>query len=189
MKSDFYLGLVHSPILNKRGKIVTTSVTNLDIHDIARSCKTFGVKNYYIITPLKAQHELLDRLLGHWEEDKANLYNPDRQNALSIIKRVDSIEDAAKDIKNNNNSEPTVCVTGAGFKEKGLETISSNAYREKIDIDNKPNLLLFGTGWGLTPEWTSKANLRLDSINGPTDYNHLSVRSAVAIYLSRIFSV
>jgi hypothetical protein len=57
MKNKCYLGLVHHPIKNKRGEVVTTSVTNLDIHDIARSCRTFGFDNYYIVTSLKLQHE------------------------------------------------------------------------------------------------------------------------------------
>jgi hypothetical protein len=48
-----YLGLVHHPIKNKRGDVVTTSVTNLDIHDIARSARTFGFDGYYIITPVQ----------------------------------------------------------------------------------------------------------------------------------------
>ena len=63
--SSIYLGLVHHPINNKRGDVVTTSVTNLDIHDIARSCRTFGMKKYFIVTPLKAQHGLVKRILGH----------------------------------------------------------------------------------------------------------------------------
>lgn len=50
-----FLGLVHYPIKNKSGEIITTSVTNMDIHDISRSCRTFGVERYYIISPLKAK--------------------------------------------------------------------------------------------------------------------------------------
>jgi hypothetical protein len=63
-----YLGLVHHPIKNKLGELVTTSVTNLDIHDIARSCRTFGVKKYFIITPFTEQKKLVDSILGHWEQ-------------------------------------------------------------------------------------------------------------------------
>ena len=44
--------LVHYPIYDKFGKIITTSITNLDIHDIARTCKTYGVKNYYLVNKL-----------------------------------------------------------------------------------------------------------------------------------------
>ncbi len=92
--SALYLGLVHYPVNNKRGEVVTTSVTNLDIHDISRSCRTFGVKKYFLVTPLQAQHQLVSRILGHWEEDKSALYNPDRQDALSVAMLIKSVEDA-----------------------------------------------------------------------------------------------
>ncbi len=50
----------------------------------------------------------------------------------------------------------------------------------------KPLLMLFGTGWGLSKEVLEMANHRLAPIRGVSDYNHLSVRSAVAIILDRL---
>ena len=49
-------------------------------------------------------------------------------------------------------------------------------------------LLLFGTGWGLTQGVTDKADFLLEPIFGIASdgYNHLSVRSAVAIYCDRL---
>ncbi len=49
-------------------------------------------------------------------------------------------------------------------------------------------LLLFGTGWGLTPQLLDEADLRTEPIRGvsPSGYNHLSVRSACAIALDRL---
>jgi hypothetical protein len=180
-----YLGLVHHPINNKRGEVVTTSVTNLDIHDIARSCRTFGVKNYYIVTPLKAQHELVNRILGHWEEDKAAVYNPDRQDALSIARLINSVEDAMAKIEEIEGVKPLLCVTGANFKE-----FSGKVADLKKKIDNRPLFLIFGTGWGLHATLVDKADFRLEPLFGASldGYNHLSVRSAVAIYLDRICS-
>ena len=45
---------------------------------------------------------------------------------------------------------------------------------------------MLGTGWGLTDEIMSMADVTLEPILGPTDYNHLSVRSAAAIILDRL---
>lgn len=184
--SNMYLGLVHHPISNKRGEIVTTSVTNLDIHDISRSCRTFGIKKYFIITPLEAQHSLVKRILGHWKEDDANAYNPDRHDALSIATLENSIEDAVAEIEKIEGKKPLVTVTGAGFQE-----FSGNAehLREKMRIDNVPCFLLFGTGWGLHASVVDSADYKLDPILSTEGdgYNHLSVRSAVAIYLDRLF--
>lgn len=182
-----YLGLVHHPINNKRGEVVTTSVTNLDIHDISRSCRTFGVKSYFIVTPLKAQQSLLERILGHWNEDKSSVYNPDRSDALSVACGVSSIEEAKQSIleKETGAEDVMVVVTGANFKSyDGL----THDLKEKMKIDKRPILLLFGTGWGLTAPVVEGADFRLEPLFGgsPDGYNHLSVRSAVAIYLDRL---
>lgn len=180
-----YLGLVHSPIVNKLGETVTTSVTNMDIHDISRSCRTFGIKRYFIITPLEAQHGLVNRILGHWEEDKAAAFNPDRQDALAIAKLVNSVEEGIESIKEIEGVEPLVVVTGANFESNnGLEI----DLVKKAKLDNRPIFLLFGTGWGLHAQVLERAHFALEPLFGASEdgYNHLSVRSAVAIYLDRL---
>jgi len=47
-------------------------------------------------------------------------------------------------------------------------------------------LLLLGTGWGLTDTVLAQSDYLLEPIDGGTDYNHLSVRSAAAIILDRL---
>jgi len=182
---NLYVGLVHHPINNKRGEVVTTSVTNLDIHDISRSCRTFGAKRHFLVTPLKAQHELVGRILGHWETDKGSLYNPDRSDALSVAHVVDSIENAIQIVRDEEGVSPLVVVTGANFTEYDGEVAD---LKEKLSVDNVPCLLLFGTGWGLHAEVTEGADFKLVPLKGSASdgYNHLSVRSAVAIYLDRL---
>ncbi len=179
---NIYLGLIHHPIINKRGEMVTTSVTNLDIHDIARSCKTFNIKKYFIVTPLRAQHELVQRILGHWEQDHAAAYNPDRQDALSIAVLKNSIEDSIIEIEKIEGKRPLVAVTGANFDS--YDGVASHL-RDKMVLDNVPLFLLFGTGWGLHASVIDNADYKLIPIKGSglSGYNHLSVRSAVAIYL------
>lgn len=56
----------------------------------------------------------------------------------------------------------------------------------KLEASDEPHLLVFGTGWGLTPEITERADVIPEPICGPTDYNHLSVRSAAAVILDRL---
>jgi hypothetical protein len=179
-----YLGLVHHPIKNKRDELVTTSVTNMDIHDISRSCRTYGVTQYHIITPLEAQHALIGRILGHWEQDKNGAYNPDRQDALAIARASYSLEQSIKEIEEIEGVRPLICATGANFKEYELNPIQ---VKEKAQVDNKPIFLIFGTGWGLHADALEMADCLVEPIFGasPDGYNHLSVRSAVAIYLDR----
>jgi hypothetical protein len=45
---------------------------------------------------------------------------------------------------------------------------------------------MFGTGWGMIDELIERADYYLDPIEGPVEYNHLSVRSACAIILDRL---
>lgn len=183
--SNLYLGLVHHPVYNKQKEVVTTSVTNLDIHDIARSCKTFNVKRYFIITPIELQQDLVGRILGHWKTNKSLVYNPDRQDALSVAVVASSVENAIQEIEKIEKRRPIVAVTGAQFKDTHGSTLDLQNLRKK---DKSPCLLLFGTGWGLAQEVLDLADFRLNPILGsnPDGYNHLSVRSAVAIYLSEM---
>jgi len=60
--------------------------------------------------------------------------------------------------------------------------------REKITADAPPVCLIFGTGHGLHPEVLELADAVLEPIHGPTEFNHLSVRSAVSIYLDRLLA-
>lgn len=183
---SLYLALVHSPIVNKRGETITTSVTNMDLHDIARSCRTFGFKNYFIVTPITAQHELLSKILGFWQTDTANVYNPDRFDALEMIQVVLTLEDAIKKIITLEGKTPLVATTQAKNDHP-----SGNCQQlvELAKLQQQAVLLVLGTGWGLHPDLVNKANFMLAPIPGAADYNHLSVRSAAAIYTSRLSGV
>jgi len=180
-----YVGLVHYPISNKLGETVTTSVTNMDIHDISRSCKTYGVEKFYLITPLQTQHEVVQRILDHWKDDKNCAYNPDRFNALSLAELSYSLEDSMKKIEQLEGKKPLLVVTGANIKNPSGSVTSLN---ERIMLDNMPCYLVFGTGWGLHASVVEQADFRLNPLKcaSKDDYNHLSVRSAVAIYLDRL---
>jgi len=184
--TSLYLVLVHHPIINKRGETITTSVTNLDLHDIARSCKTFGFKQYFVVTPILAQHELIQKILSYWKTDTANEYNPDRFNALDLIRVENSLEDTLATITQNEGVAPIVAATHA----KSVNASGNCQDLLKLaDTEKKPILLVLGTGWGLHPDVINKSTFRLDPIPGAKDYNHLSVRSAAAIYTSRLSSV
>jgi hypothetical protein len=50
-KSRIYLALLHYPMYNKRGEIITTSITNLDLHDISRAARTYGAEGFFVVHP------------------------------------------------------------------------------------------------------------------------------------------
>lgn len=182
---NLYIALVHHPIVNKRGDVVTTSVTNLDIHDIARSARTFGFKGYFIVTPIEKQKQLVGNILEHWNTDYGNDYNPDRKDALSFIHLADSLELACEKIEEIHGLAPLKVATAAGFKEYDG---TCEQLKKTMLLDKRPMLLIFGTGWGLHASVTQNVDYCLEPIFGAADdgYNHLSVRSAVAIYCDRL---
>lgn len=180
-KAKLYLGLVHYPVTNRLGESVTTSITNLDIHDISRSCLTFGVQQFIIINPLPTQKEFLDRVTRFWHREEAAVYNSHRVSALRLIQYATSIDMAVSQIKNQEEISPVIVTTTA------VEGKSHLSFRNFLQIRG-PVLLLFGTGHGLASEVHDRADFILEPIRGVGDYNHLSVRSAAAIVLDRISS-
>ncbi len=182
--SNLYLALLHYPVLNKNGETVHTSVTNLDIHDIARSAATFGVKRYYLVTPDESQQAYLGKILSFWSSAEAQLYNPDRSAALSLISLCESLELCQKLITTQEGMQPITISTTA----RAIIGQITFAGFSKIKTGKRPVLILFGTGYGLCNEIHQGADYILEPINGEGSYNHLSVRSAVAIVLDRISS-
>jgi hypothetical protein len=88
------LALVHYPVLDKQGEIVTTSITNLDVHDIARSTYTYGVSPYFIVHPVSAQRELVQSVKDHWTLGSGARRIPDRQPPLGAVEIVETLEAA-----------------------------------------------------------------------------------------------
>lgn len=180
---ELFIGLVHYPVLNRDGDIVATSVTNLDIHDIARSARTYGVSRYFIINPMESQERLVSRIIEHWVLGSGLSYNPIRAEALKSVRVVDSIDSTIESIAELTGMSPEIVGTWAGHEGGGL---SYDELRDMLNKDSKPYLILFGTGWGMTREIKELCTYIVEPIRGTGDYHHLSVRSAAAVILDRL---
>lgn len=182
-----YVALLHHSMRDKNGAVVTTAVTNLDIHDIARSSRTYGVKNYFLVNPLEEQQSVVKRIIGHWQGSGGRDYNPDRSEAFERVKIVSWFQDALQEIEAIEGTKPEVWMTSARRPE-GMRWKSWAQAREELSRGGKPRLLVFGTGWGMTEELLRESDAVLDPILPEIEsgYNHLSVRSAVAISLDRL---
>jgi len=179
------IALVHYPVWNKNQEVVATAVTNLDIHDIARSARTFGVARYYIVTPLAEQQKLVEKIRQHWIEGWGAGYNPKRKMALELLQTESSLDDALRDIEARTGRRAKLVVTGAAGRGNSVSFAGLKGVME-AEADQH-YLLLLGTGWGLTEEVFNRGDYLLEPISGGSDYNHLSVRSAAAIMLDRLF--
>jgi hypothetical protein len=179
------IALIHYPVYDKNRDIVATAVTNLDIHDIARSSRSYGVPRYYIVTPVEEQRRLVEKIREHWLTGWGSSYNPKRKLALELLQTENSLQDAVADLERRTGRKPKLVVTGASGRPN---SIGFGRLRELIDEDpEQPFLLLLGTGWGLTEQVFDSGDYVLEPISGGGDYNHLSVRSAAAIMLDRLF--
>ncbi len=184
VRPRLHLALVHYPVLDKNGATIAAAVTNLDLHDIARAARTYGVRGYHIVTPVIDQHELVNSLRDHWVKGHGATYNPKRKQALALVELHEQLSDAIAAVEENEGQRPRVVVTSARFEDSSLGFSELRAQLSAGDLI----LLVLGTGWGLAPDCLSTADDRLAPINGPSDYNHLSVRSAAAIMLDRLLA-
>lgn len=177
---NLYCALVHYPVVLKEKNSGATSLTNLDIHDIGRSSCTYGLGGFYVTTPLEDQRRLLDTLLRHWTLGPGSRSNPDRAEALGRIKGVDDVRAAIEDIARRTGQVPYVVGTSA----KGAGNATPASIRAMLE--ERPVLLVFGTGHGLAPEVLEGCDAILRPLRWMDGYNHLSVRAAAAIIMDRL---
>jgi len=184
IQAPVYIALLHHPVYDKNGDVVTTAVTNMDIHDIARSARTYGLRAFYVVTPLKTLQKLALKIISHWEEGYGSQYNVTRKEALALARIKDSLDHVTIDIEQECGMKPAIVVTSARSRQ---DRTSFATLRDMLRKSNHPFLILLGTGWGLTEEVFSRSDYVLEPIVGRTDYNHLSVRSAAAVIMDRLF--
>jgi len=183
--ANFSVALIHYPVYDKNRDVVATAVTNLDIHDIARSARTYGLSRYYIVTPVEEQQRLVEKIRTHWLEGWGSTYNPKRKAALELLQTESTLADAIGDIERRTGKRPKLVVTGASGRPNSLSFSELKALL--ANEPEQPFLLLLGTGWGLIEQVFNSSDYVLEPISGGGDYNHLSVRSAAAIMLDRLF--
>lgn len=176
------LALAHHPVVNKKGEVIASAVTNLDLHDMARAARTYGVHRFYVTTPLDDQKRLVERIVAHWTDGVGGAYNPARRRALELIRIRDDVGQAADDMARHTGQRPRIVATSA---QPGPKRIGYRELRQTL-ASGRPHLLVFGTAWGLSPDFLDAADGVLEPIQGRLDYNHLSVRSAAAIILDRL---
>jgi hypothetical protein len=176
------VALCHYPVLDPRDQVTCSAITNLDVHDMARSATTYGVDAAYVVTPVAKQRELVEAILAHWLGGSGGDRCPDRSTAFKVLRPAGSIEEAlALETAAGGGQPPQLVVTSAR-SDPGVVEVS--ALRERLQRESA--LILFGTARGLAPSVMERADLRLAPLAGPTAYNHLSVRAAIAIYLDRL---
>jgi tRNA (guanine37-N1)-methyltransferase len=180
---NHYVALMHTQIVLKGGRVGHSSVASLDIHDIARSSKTYGIKKFFLVSPLKDQQEIVKSFLRFWNSDEGKNYNRSRFDAIALVEPVFSLDEALDRIEEIENKNPILISTSA----KQHSTIQNICYNDHKQVwkNNRPILFVFGTAQGLADEVIDRSDFLLEPLQGLTNYNHLSVRAAVAIIFDR----
>jgi tRNA (guanine37-N1)-methyltransferase len=182
---NHYVVLMHDEIVLKGGKVGTTSVTSIDIHDIARSSATYNLKNYFIVTPLIDQQKIVGTILDFWKDQQVGAeYNRDRHQALDSVVLKSSLQAVLDQIEQVEGKKPVIIGTSARFDQHQDKMISYHD-QEKVWAHDRPVLLVLGTGHGMAPQLLEKCDYFLQPLQGFSDFNHLSVRSAAAIMFDK----
>lgn len=148
--------------------------------------KTYGVEAFYLINPIEAQRKLADQIIDHWRNGYGARHNPFRKDAFEKVEIRSHLDEVVAEIRTLNHCRPQIIVTGANFQG---ELLTCSKLRETIKSNYLPYLLIFGTGSGIAEDIVNQADHRLEPIRGKDGYNHLAVRSAVAVILDRITDI
>jgi tRNA (guanine37-N1)-methyltransferase len=181
-----YVLQLHSPVLDRNGQASTTSITGMDLHDIARACRTYGVKKYLVVTPLAPQREMVKKIAAHWTTGYGADFNPDRAEAMRAVKAVGSLDRALEWIKGREKRSPLTVATTARKRDDSENWLS---LKRKLLEAGRPIAFVFGTGHGLHEDVIKSADAVMSPITGGEGYDHLSVRSAASIVLDRFFGL
>jgi tRNA (guanine37-N1)-methyltransferase len=183
-----YIALMHNDIDLKEGRIGNTSVTSIDIHDIARSSTTYGLETFFVVTNVIDKQKLVEKMLSFWVDEKiGGDYNNNRHQAVRGVQLHAEIEEVIDAITSQEGKKPIIIGTSA----RNVSSAESITYFDQTKVWKlgRPVLFLFGTGSGMSEKLLQKCDFMLLPLEGFSDFNHLSVRSAVAIILDKWLGV
>lgn len=182
------LCLLHAPVWLDEKKTGVSSLTNLDIHDIARLSRSYALDALYVVTPLRDQLQMLETVVRHWTREATSPGHADRAEALGLVRPAASLQEAVALQTARYGQRPRVVGSSALWPvpQKGVPEeppLTPPTVRQWCAAG--PVMLCLGTARGLAPE----ALAQCDGVLRPLrylGYNHLSVRSAAAILTDRI---
>ena len=181
--------LVHYPVSLGPKKTGASSLTNLDIHDIARISRSYAMGFFYPVTPLRDQLRVLEEILRHWTRGPGGIGNADRAQALGLVQPATSLEEAVAHMTAQHGTRPRLVASSAVWPARGKASQPGRMPMTPRDVrrwcDQGPVMLCLGTAQGLAPEVLEQCEGTLRPVRF-LGYNHLSVRSAAAILADRI---
>jgi len=185
INDNVFIALLHYPAMDREGNLIITSFTTMDLHDIARPARAYEINTFYIVQPVDAQRLVIKRQIEYWLSEEGKRANPTRNEIVQMVKLKYTFEEVVEEIKEGRGRKPIIVGTDA------REYPDAIGYRElarRIEKREEDFLIVFGTGYGIPPDMMRTFDLILEPVKGAGDWNHLSVRNAVAVILDRLLS-
>ena len=98
------------------------------------------------------------------------------------------IDEVIKTIEEKEGVPPVIIGTSARDTDM-LAPFITYFDQEKVWDTKRPVLFIFGTGYGINESLLKKCDFMLPPLQGFSNFNHLSVRSAVGIILDKWLGV
>jgi tRNA (guanine37-N1)-methyltransferase len=173
------VALVHHPVIDRRGDEIASTVDHFDVMDASRLSLAYPMRRLYVVTPVPAQRDLVERLIRHGTQAAGR---DELRGEFSKTAWAPDLDAVIAEHERELGVVPTVVATSA---RGSTRDIGFGALRERLR-GGEAFLLLLGKAWGLAPWVLEAADLQLEPIDAGTGFNHLSVRSAMAIAVDRL---
>jgi hypothetical protein len=167
-----YLALLHHPVYDKNGAVVTTAVTNMDVHDFGRLARTYGVHAFYVATPVPTLRRLVERIMRHWETGLGAAYNHTRKEALAPRPAPHDPTPSSR----TSSAKPASCRLVATSAREGGRRLGFADLRRRLADDPRPTLVVFDR-LGSHRGRPRRVDDVLEPVRGTAGWNHLSVRA------------
>ncbi len=116
---NVYVALLHYQVLNRVGETVTSSVTSIDLHDIARAGRTYGVEGMFVVHSSAPQRRFARRVMDHFLSGPGRDFHPTRAEALRAVEVVADLDGAVEAIEKKEEIRPILVATSATFGHLG----------------------------------------------------------------------
>ena len=80
------------PVRARHGRFITSAITSLDLHDLARSSRTYGVRAVYVVHPVAEQREFARSVIDHWRIGYGRSFDSRRVEALEQLREALNLE-------------------------------------------------------------------------------------------------
>jgi hypothetical protein len=125
---------------------------------------------------------LAQRMVAYWNAGIGNHSIPNRSEALEVVEVATELNEVLAAIETRTGQQPLKVATSA---RQQSQEVAYTILAEKLATETQPVVLIFGTAYGLCRRVIESCDYTLPPIRAGS-WNHLSVRSAVAITLERL---